>query len=94
MNGATMHMQTGENDRVAAAAGEHKGDGEDEKGVIRFYVVNPGVMKTAFSSYGSWGKEPQEGAEVVMKLLEDEKGTFPGGTHWEFVEGEMREVPW
>lgn len=91
MNGATVHMQTAENDRVAALA--EKGEGTKETRV-RFYVLQPGVLKTAFTNYSPRGKDPKEGAEVVVRLLLDEEGTYPGGTYWEFQDGEMKQVPW
>ena len=87
MNGATVHMQTAENDRVEAEGG---------KGVprVRYFVVAPGVLKTAFTNFYARGKDPLQGAEAVVRLALHEKGEFEGGTHWEFEEGEMRVVPW
>lgn len=91
MNGATVHMQTAENDRIAAEDEDGKAKKE---GRVRFYVVQPGVLKTAFSNYVSWGKEAKEGAEVIVRLVMDDKGTYAGGTYWEFESGEMKQVPW
>jgi hypothetical protein len=91
MNGVTVHMQTAENDRIAAE--DEKGMGKKD-GRIRFYVVQPGVLKTAFTNHVAWGKEARDGAEVVVKLLVDDKETYPGGTYWEFEEGQMKQVPW
>jgi NAD(P)-dependent dehydrogenase (short-subunit alcohol dehydrogenase family) len=88
MNGLTAHLQVVENDRVAAAVGE------DEEPCIRFFIANPGVLRTSFANYIAWGKEPQEGAESIVQLLGDDEGTFDHGMQWEFEEGEMRLVPW
>ena len=87
MNGVTVHMQTAENDRVEAKGGE---------GIprVRYFVVAPGVLRTAFTNFLARGKDPLQGAEAVVRLALDEKGEFEGGTHWEFEEGEMRIVPW
>ena len=43
MNGATVHMQTAENDRV-----ETEGGDEGAMPRVRFFVVAPGVLRTAF----------------------------------------------
>lgn len=88
MNGLTAHLQAGENDRTAASSGD------PIKPRIRFFISNPGVLKTAFANYISWGKEPQEGAESIVQLLADEKGQFDHAMQWEFEEGKMRVVPW
>lgn len=87
MNGVTVHMQTAENDRVAA---------EDGKGKPRicFFVVAPGVLSTSFTNFLARGKDAMQGAEAIVRLALDEKGEFEGGTHWEYEEGEMRTVPW
>ena len=91
MNGATVHMQTAENDRIAALAEKSE---EIKENRVRLYVVQPGVLSTAFTRYSPRGKDPKEGAEVVVRLLLDEEGTYPGGTYWEFEDGEMKQVPW
>lgn len=88
MNGATVHMQTAENDRIAAE--EEIGKAKKE-GRVKFYIVQPGVLKTAFTNYVSWGKEAKEGAEVIVRLVMDDKGTYPGGTYWEFEDGAMKQ---
>ena len=87
MNGATVHMQTAENDRAEAEGGKGKPK-------IRFFVVAPGVLNTAFTNFLARGKDASQGAEAVVRLALDEKGEFEGGTHWEFEQGEMRIVPW
>lgn len=89
MNGLTAHLQVGENDRFAAGA-----EKDDTKPRIRFFISNPGLLKTAFSNYIPWGKEPQDGAESIVQLLGDDEGKFNHGMQWEFEEGEMRIVPW
>lgn len=61
---------------------------------IRFYVCAPGVLKTAFSRYYPAGKEPEDGAEVAVRLIEDDGGLYEGGSYWEVEEGEMKRVPW
>lgn len=91
MNGATVHMQTAENDRIAAE--EEKGESKED-GRIRFYVIQPGVLKTAFTNNVAWGKEASAGAEVIVRLMMDAEGKYPGGTYWEFEDGEMKQVPW
>ncbi|CAI7661387.1 unnamed protein product [Penicillium palitans] len=84
MNGLTAHLQVGENERVAAG---------DAKPRIRFFISNPGLLKTAFSNYITTGKEPQAGAESIVQLIGDDKGKFDHAMQWEH-EGEMRVVPW
>lgn len=86
MNGLTAHLQVGENEQVAAEkAGAPR---------IRFFISNPGLLKTAFSNYISHGKEPQAGAESIVQLMGDEEGKFDQAMQWEHEEGEMRIVPW
>jgi NAD(P)-dependent dehydrogenase (short-subunit alcohol dehydrogenase family) len=86
MNGLTAHLQVGENERVAA--------GEAKAPRIRFFISNPGLLKTAFSNYIAWGKEPQAGAESIVQLMGDEEGKFDHAMQWEHEEGKMRVVPW
>ncbi|TFK87094.1 short chain dehydrogenase/reductase family protein [Polyporus arcularius HHB13444] len=86
LNGLTVHMQAAENDRVAAEQGG--------KPLIRFYVCAPGPLKTALTNYLGVAKEPELGAEVVVRLIADDQKAFEGGSQWEFEEGEMRRVPW
>lgn len=91
MNGLTVHMQTAENDRIEAEKGKDEGEKDTR---IKFYVVAPGILKTAFTNYFPHGKDPKDGAEVVVRLVTDDKGTYEGGTFWEFEQGEMKIVPW
>ncbi|EAT79361.1 short-chain dehydrogenase/reductase [Parastagonospora nodorum] len=86
MNGLTAHLQVGENERVAAGASKPPR--------IRFFISNPGLLKTAFSNYISFGKEPQAGAESIVQLMGDEEGQFDHAMQWEHEEGQMRVVPW
>lgn len=88
MNGLTVHLQVVENDRV-------KAEGEIQLGKprIRYYTCAPGPLKTAFNGFRG-PKLPDDGAEVVVHLLADDKQTYEGGTYWEFEEGQMRQVPW
>lgn len=30
----------------------------------------------------------------MTQLVLDDEGKYPGGTYWQFEEGEMREVAW
>ncbi|KOS21698.1 Dehydrogenase/reductase SDR family member 11 [Escovopsis weberi] len=83
MNGLTAHLQVEENERDAALGAR-----------IRFFISNPGLLKTAFSNFVSVGKDPLEGAESIVQLLGDDEGKYDGGMQWEFEQGEMRIVPW
>ena len=91
MNGVTMHMQVGENDRVKAEI--EKGE-SIKAGHIKFYSIMPGVLKTAWTNFLAHAKDPKDGAEVVVRLITAPDGTYEGGTFWEFEEGEMRVAPW
>ena len=95
MNGATVHMQTAENDRIEAADGSGgNGSGGGVPTKVRFFVVAPGVLKTAFNNYAARGKDPIDGTEAVVRLALDQKAEYEGGTHWEFEGGGMRQIPW
>ena len=89
MNGLTVHMQVAENDRV-----ENNTDGSSEAPRIRFYACAPGALKTAFTNYWPNGRSPEDGAEVVVHLLADGNNKYDGGSYWEFVDNEMKMVPW
>lgn len=89
MNGMTVHMQLAENDRVAV-----EGEGKALGPRIRFFIVAPGVLKTAFSNFVSFGKDPRQGAEAIVRLLEDGTGRYDKAIQWEYEDGEMRQVPW
>jgi NAD(P)-dependent dehydrogenase (short-subunit alcohol dehydrogenase family) len=91
MNGVTAHMQVWEDERTEKEKAEGKAKAE---GKIRFYSVAPGLLNTPFTHYSALGKDPKNGAEVVVRLIADDKGEYPGGTQWEFEQGQMREVPW
>jgi NAD(P)-dependent dehydrogenase (short-subunit alcohol dehydrogenase family) len=87
LNGLTVHMQVAENDRVEA-------QGEAEKPLIRYYVCAPGPLKTAFTNYYPKGRSPEDGAEVIVHLLEDDDHKYEGGSYWEFEDQKMKQVPW
>lgn len=80
LNGLTVHLQAAENDK--------------ENPKIRYYSVAPGLLKTAFSQFLSFAKDPDLGAEVVVQLLADKGNKYEGGTQWGYEEGEMRSIPW
>ncbi|RDL40201.1 uncharacterized protein BP5553_00180 [Venustampulla echinocandica] len=60
LNGLSVTLQAGENDRV-----EKEGS---ESARIRYFVVQPGLLKTAFTGFMEGIREPEEGAEVVVRL--------------------------
>ncbi|KAI1291051.1 NAD(P)-binding protein [Xylaria venustula] len=68
-------------------------DGQDENSRITFWVANPGHCKTGFNGFKGH-KDPLDGAEVVLRLLQSERGKVRGSTFWEFENNEFREVPW
>ncbi|MCJ1351596.1 MAG: hypothetical protein MMC33_001580 [Icmadophila ericetorum] len=90
LNGMMAHMQMAELDRSAAVASTGAAGGA----TVRFYVVSPGLLKTALTGFREGARDPKRGAEVVVRLALNEEGTFEGGTFWSFEEGEMRKVPW
>jgi hypothetical protein len=92
MDGVTAHMQSVENDCIARE--EAEGTKTSKTGRIWFYSVAPGLLNTAFSQYAAMGKDPKDGAEVIVQLIMGDQRKYPGGTQWEFEEGQMREVPW
>lgn len=91
-SGLAAHMRGAGNDR-AQVDGSLKSDSRS-KPRIRYFACQPGVLKTAFSNYFPQGKDPADGAEVVVRLLGDDEGKYEGGSYWEFVDGEMKVVPW
>lgn len=76
----TVHFQAAEEHRV-----------EDDK--VTFWAVNPGHCKTGFNGFRGQ-KDPLDGAEVVMRLLESERDAIRGGTFWEFEKGDFQMIPW
>ncbi|KAK1501135.1 hypothetical protein CABS01_09870 [Colletotrichum abscissum] len=60
---------------------------------VVFWATSPGHCKTAFNGFRGT-KEPVDGAEVFVRLLESEKGVIASGTFWEFEDDEFRLVPW
>jgi NAD(P)-dependent dehydrogenase (short-subunit alcohol dehydrogenase family) len=89
VNGLTAHLQTAENDRVAAAGSADEGGPK-----VDYYTVAPGFLKTAFTRFNERGKDPYAGAEVIVQLILDEAGEYSGGTQWEFEQGKMQQIPW
>ncbi|THC93853.1 hypothetical protein EYZ11_006666 [Aspergillus tanneri] len=87
VNGLTVHMQVAENDRVEA-------EGTSDKPLIRFYVCAPGPLKTAFTNFWPNGRSPEDGAEVIVQLLADDSKKYDGGSYWEYVDNQMKVVPW
>lgn len=86
LNGLSVHLQVAENDRIEAGINM-------EEPRIKTFVVAPGLLRTAFTSF-SMGRDPLEGAEPIVRLALDEKLMYEGGTFWEWEGGEMRRVPW
>lgn len=60
---------------------------------VVFWATSPGHCKTAFNGFRGT-KEPVDGAEVFVRLLESERGVIASGTFCEFEDGEFRLVPW
>ncbi|KAJ3475622.1 hypothetical protein NLG97_g9393 [Lecanicillium saksenae] len=81
LNMLTLHLQQEEDGR------------EGKDGKVKYWAVSPGHCKTAFNGYRG-RKTPEEGAEVVARLLEAEEGKFAAGTFWEYENGVMVEVKW
>lgn len=86
MNGLTVHMQVSENDRVEANP-----EGSDSR--TQYYACAPGVLKTAFTDFWANAKAPEDGAEVVVRLLADDRNEYDGGSFLGFVDGKRRIVP-
>ncbi|KAI1162508.1 short chain dehydrogenase/reductase family protein [Nemania serpens] len=80
MNGLTAHLQVIENDRA------------DPR--IRFFISNPGALKTALNGFHPLGKPPQEGAESIVLMIGDDEGDYNDHMQCEFEGGVMRQVPW
>jgi hypothetical protein len=55
--------------------------------------MSPGHCKTAFNGYRG-KKDPIEGAESVVRLLETTKGEIEAGTFWEYENASFQQVPW
>ncbi|GAD94648.1 short chain dehydrogenase/reductase family protein [Paecilomyces variotii No. 5] len=91
-SGLAAHMRGAGNGRGQVDA--EKSSSRSGKPKIRYFACQPGVLKTAFSNYFPQGKDPVDGAEVVVRLLGDDEGKYEGGSYWEFVDGEMKVVPW
>ena len=62
---------------------------------VQFQVVGPGHCKTEFNGYRGT-RDPLEGANVVVELVNAEKGTVPNAGFWQ-TEGASKElvrIPW
>jgi NAD(P)-dependent dehydrogenase (short-subunit alcohol dehydrogenase family) len=85
LNALTVQLQVLNDARVAKEGGVG----------IKYFSIAPGMMKTRFNNYLKFGKDPKDGTEVVVRLLESGSGDeYPGGSYWEFEQGEMKQVPW
>ena len=92
MNGMSMHQQTAEKDRVEAEdAGSKPKSGLS---FIKWYIITPGVLKTAFTNYIASGRDAKEGAEPAVRIALDDKDEYAYATNWEWVDNRMRVVPW
>ncbi|KAH7235321.1 hypothetical protein BKA59DRAFT_444285 [Fusarium tricinctum] len=80
LNMLILHLQVAENHR-------------EERPGITFWAVSPGHCKTAFNGYRG-KKDPIEGAESVVRLLETTKGEIEAGTFWEYENASFQQVPW
>ncbi|KAF3800797.1 hypothetical protein GCG54_00009468 [Colletotrichum gloeosporioides] len=80
LNMLTLHFQLAE---------EQRQDGQR----VMFWATSPGHCKTAFNNFRGV-KDPIDGAEAIVRLLESEKGVTKPGTFWEFEQGMFRMVPW
>ncbi|KAF4826472.1 Short-chain dehydrogenase/reductase tropE [Colletotrichum tropicale] len=80
LNMLTLHFQLAEEQRQEG----HR---------VIFWATSPGHCKTAFNDFRGL-KNPVDGAEAVVRLLESGKGVTEPGTFWEFEHGEFRMVPW
>jgi NAD(P)-dependent dehydrogenase (short-subunit alcohol dehydrogenase family) len=62
---------------------------------VQFHVIGPGHCKTEFNGYRGT-RDPLEGANVVVELVNAEKGTVPNAGFWQ-TEGASKElvrIPW
>lgn len=62
-------------------------------GKITFWAVSPGHCKTGFNGFRG-SKDPLDGAEVVVRLLNSAPGEIEGGTFWEYESGIFQMPPW
>ena len=80
LNMLTLHLQLAEDKRPEAER-------------VTFWAISPGHCKTAFNGYRGT-KDPVDGGEVVVRLLESRRGEIEPGTFWEHEQGQFRAVPW
>ena len=76
----TLHLQSAEEQREAGPR-------------IAFWAVSPGHCKTGFNGFRG-KKDPVDGAEVVIRLLQSPPGEIAGGTFWEFENGKFQMPSW
>ncbi len=81
LNMLTVHLQREEEARA------------DDETRVAYWAASPGHCKTAFNGYRG-SKKPEEGAEVVARLLEAAAGEFEAGTFWQYEDGVLGEVKW
>ncbi|KAI0543269.1 short chain dehydrogenase/reductase family protein [Xylaria digitata] len=74
MNGLTAHLQVIENDRANAEVANAEKTSLGPR--IRFFVSNPGALRTAFNGFHPLGKPPQQGAESIVRMIADDKGEY------------------
>lgn len=86
MNGLSVHLQIEENDCVEAGV-------RVEEPKINTFVVAPGLLRTAFTGFSEKGRDLEEGAEAIVRLVSEEVG-FEGGSFLEWDGGELKRVPW
>ena len=86
MNGLSVHLQVEENDRVEAGI-------RVEEPKIKTFIVAPGLLRTSFTGFSEKGRDPEEGAEAIVRLVLEEVG-FEGGSFLEWDGGELKRVPW
>ena len=86
MNGLSVHLQVEENDRVEAGI-------RVEEPKIQTFVVAPGLLRTSFTGFSEKGRDPEEGAEAIVRLISEEVA-FEGGSFLEWDGGELKRVPW
>lgn len=60
---------------------------------ITYWAVSPGHCKTAFNGFRG-KKDPLEGAESIVRLLETKKGEVQAGTFWEYENSSFQKVSW
>lgn len=91
LNSLNIEMQKVED--ALGKEGESEGEEKIGRGKTEFFAANPGHCKTAFNGFRGT-KNPNDGAEVAVRLALAGEAEYKKGGFWEFEEGVMREVPW